>query len=148
MYFKISVCMYVCSWYGCRCLQPLMCMWRSKDTLWCWLSLSTLFEIGSLFCVLVYLPFNTTYARLAGLWVCGVLLSILPTSLYKTFGITDVCYCIQLYMGSRDLNSGPHTCTTSTLPLSCLPNPDEVFIGRKHTSLIYLIITQPCLLGT
>lgn len=60
--------------------------------------------------------FSTMYTKLAGPWAPRNSLFSTP---HLTEGMLEIgmYYHFRLYMGSRDLNSGPYTCLTSPLPI-------------------------------
>lgn len=57
------------------------------------------------------------------LLLCMRLASRQALILQRITGIMDMSSGVLLYLCSRNLNSGPHVCMTSTLPLSHLPSP-------------------------
>lgn len=49
--------------------------------------------------------------------------------------ITDLCYHMELFMGSGDLNLGPHSCTASSLTTRTLSQPKvETFTDFEEWS--------------
>lgn len=104
-YVPVSVSAAVCA---------IVRMCRSEDNLGCWSSTSTLVEIVVSCCWLPCPPG----------WRAYKLLEILlpPPPIWQA-GITDVCSCIQLYMGDGDLNSHSHVCIANTLSTEPSPQP-------------------------
>ena len=84
------------------------CMWRSEDNLGCWASLFASFERG---------PFVVSCYAYQVSWY--VIFQDPPIFTFHAVVGTRKSHAflsIQLYVGSRDLNSGPHTHTASTVP--------------------------------
>lgn len=111
------------SLHACVCVHIHVCVqlnaiaqvWRSKGNLWCLqFSPSTFSETW-------FLLF-ATHARPAGPQASGDGLSCLyPLSHSRGAKVTDVCRCVQLWVGSRDLKSCPHASMGSLLPTDTSP---------------------------
>lgn len=108
----VWVCEYVCiysSTHMCMCVWMRACMyaivhvWRVREQLQVSGFLCVLFEAESPFVVLCCL---WQISRPIDFWE---FYSVLSSPCGST-RITDTCYRDWLYIGARDLNSGPHVC--------------------------------------